>query len=154
MVDMFGRVRPETNLEKIKAMVCTSGFVWSQIGKMAYKQRATGGGGSSLGEETDEGKLFRVQVVGGGFITQAPHGAIAWGNTVTDAGSRRGWGRIYHICGVLTHNSEVGGLPNSRMSVNFPQRRSDAGTFHVQFFSRRSRCYRRGGICCPAATCA
>ena len=45
MVDMFGRVRPETNLEKIKAMVCTSGFVWSQIGKMAYKQRATGEGG-------------------------------------------------------------------------------------------------------------
>ena len=29
-------------MEKTKAMVCTLGFIWIQIGEEAYKRRATG----------------------------------------------------------------------------------------------------------------
>ena len=56
----------------------------------------------------DEGKLFIVRGVGGGFIAQALYGEITWGNTATDSESRRGRGGTYHICGVLPHNYEVG----------------------------------------------
>ena len=45
-----------------------------------------------MGEEIDEGKLFRVWGGGGCFINQAPHGAITWGNNTTYAGSRHGLG--------------------------------------------------------------
>ena len=31
MVEMFARVRLETNLEKTKDIVCTPGFIWGQI---------------------------------------------------------------------------------------------------------------------------
>ena len=65
-------------------------------------------------------------------MTQAPHGAITWGNPATDAGSQRGRGRIHHICGVLTQDFEVNGVLSARMSSNFLQRRSDARKFHVQ----------------------
>ena len=42
MVVMFCRVSKETNLEKTKAMVCTSVFIQVQIGDDAYKQKVTG----------------------------------------------------------------------------------------------------------------
>ena len=93
-----------------------------------------------MGEETDKGKFLRVQGVGGGFITQAPHGAITGVNPATDVGSLRGWGRTYHICGVLPQDSEVCGVPSAWMSGNFPQRRSDAVTFHVHKSSIEGRC--------------
>ena len=64
--------------------------------------------------------MFIVWDVGGVFITEAPHGAITLGNPVTDVGGRRGQGRIYHICGVLPQDYEVGGVPSAEMSVNLP----------------------------------
>ena len=73
-------------------------------------------------QEMDGGKLRIVWGVGCGFITQVPHGAITWGNPATDVGSQRGWGRIYHICGVLSRYSELGGVPISGPG-NFQQLR-------------------------------
>ena len=83
----------------------------------------------------EKGKLLRVQGGGGGFITQAPHGTIILGNPATDAGIRRGRGRTYHICGVLTQDYEIGEVPSTGMSGNGPHRRSDEGAFHVHTFS-------------------
>ena len=40
-VAMFHRMGLETNLEKIKSMVCTTGFIWVEWGEQAYKQRAS-----------------------------------------------------------------------------------------------------------------
>ena len=56
----------------------------------------------------DEGKLFIVRGVGGGFIAQALYGEITWGNAATDSEIRRGRGGTYHIFGVLPHDYEVG----------------------------------------------
>ena len=58
-----------------------------------------------MGEETDEGKLFRVMGGGDSVITQAPHGAITWSNIATHAGSRHGKGRTYHIYVFLPQDS-------------------------------------------------
>ena len=44
IVYTFCRVRLEKNLDKIKAMVFTPGFIWVQIGEYAYKRRSTGEG--------------------------------------------------------------------------------------------------------------
>ena len=96
-------------------------------------------------DETDDGKFLRVWFVSGNFVTQAPHGSIIWGNPATDTGNQRGWGRAYHIFGVLPQDSEVGGVPSARMSRNFPQRMSDAGTFHLQTFSIEGRSDVEGG---------
>ena len=41
-------------------------------------------------EETDEDKFLRVRGVGGGFIYQATHGAITWGNPDIDGGFNMG----------------------------------------------------------------
>ena len=41
----------EKKKDNTKDMVCTPGFIWGQIGKEAYKRRATEGG-EVLGEET------------------------------------------------------------------------------------------------------
>ena len=78
--------------------------------------------------------MFRVQGRGVSFITQAPHGVITCGNPATDAGSRRGWGRTYHICGVLTQDYEVSGVPSAGMSGNCSQCRLDEESLHVQAF--------------------
>ena len=43
------------------------------------------------------------------------------------------------MCGVLYHDSEGGGVPSSRISINCPQRRLYPGKFHVQTFSLRGR---------------
>ena len=49
-------------------------------------EESNGVGGEVLVKETDEGKFFNVQGDGGGFITQAPHVAITWGNIAIDIG--------------------------------------------------------------------
>ena len=41
-VAMFWQMGLETNLDKIKAMVYTPGFIWGKVGEMAYKRRETG----------------------------------------------------------------------------------------------------------------
>ena len=43
-VDMFRRIRLETNLEQKKLMVCTPGLIWGHIWEVAYKQREAGEG--------------------------------------------------------------------------------------------------------------
>ena len=87
----------------------------------------------------DKGKLLSVWLIYGGFITQAPNGAITWFNPTTNAVSRRGQGVTHHIFCVLPQDSEVGGVPSAVMSVNLPQLRLDAGKFHVQKFSLEGR---------------
>ena len=87
-----------------------------------------------MGEEPDKGGLFKVRGGSVGVITKASHGEIIWSNPTTDTGIRCGWGRTYHICGVLPHDSEVGGVPSAGMSVNGLQCITDERTFHVQIF--------------------
>ena len=41
-VEMFRRMELETNMEKTKVMVCTPGFIWGEVGGLAYKRRVTG----------------------------------------------------------------------------------------------------------------
>ena len=41
---MFKRVGLDTNLEKIKSLVCTPGYIWGKWSKEVYKRRATGDG--------------------------------------------------------------------------------------------------------------
>ena len=41
---MFLSMGLDANLDKTKAMVCTSRFIWWDWGKVAYKRQATGGG--------------------------------------------------------------------------------------------------------------
>ena len=43
-VAMFKRVGLETNLEKMKSMVCTPGYFWGEQSEEAYNRRATGEG--------------------------------------------------------------------------------------------------------------
>ena len=40
-VAMFWRMGLETNLEKNKAMVCTTGFIWGKWRELAYKRQVT-----------------------------------------------------------------------------------------------------------------
>ena len=49
-------------------------------------------------------------------------------------GIRCGWRSTYNICVVLPHYYEVGEGPSAGMSGNFPQRRLDVVTIHVQIF--------------------
>ena len=44
MVRMFERVSLQTKLNKTKAVICTTGFIWIKRGDEVYKQRATGEG--------------------------------------------------------------------------------------------------------------
>ena len=44
MVDMFKNVGLETNLEKIKSLVCTRVYIWGKLRKEAHKIQATGEG--------------------------------------------------------------------------------------------------------------
>ena len=46
MVKMFERLGGIKNIGETKAMVCTLGFIWGQQGTSAYKNRATGEGGT------------------------------------------------------------------------------------------------------------
>ena len=78
-----------------------------------------------MGEETDEGEFFGVWDSSVGVITQAPRGAITWGNPAIYAGSIFGWGRTYHIYGVLPQDSGFGGVASVGISRNDPQRRTD-----------------------------
>ena len=41
---MFKNVGLETNLEKIKSLVCTRVYIWGKLNKEAYKIQATGEG--------------------------------------------------------------------------------------------------------------
>ena len=82
----------------------------------------------------DEGNLLRLWGIGGGFIYQATHGEITWGNPITNMRSRRGQGRTYHIYGLLPPDYEVGRVPSAGMSCNFPHHRLDERIFHVHKF--------------------
>ena len=44
MARIFDRVVLQTNLNKTKAVICTSGFIWGEQVSKAYKQQATGEG--------------------------------------------------------------------------------------------------------------
>ena len=44
IVVMLQRVGLETNLEKTKALVCTTRYIWGKWIKASYKRRATGEG--------------------------------------------------------------------------------------------------------------
>ena len=44
IVDMFRRMGLEANIEKIKVMLSTPGFIWGKWGETAYKRRTTGEG--------------------------------------------------------------------------------------------------------------
>ena len=44
MVRIFERVGLQTNLDKTKAMICMTGFIWGQQGAEVYKRQATGEG--------------------------------------------------------------------------------------------------------------
>ena len=41
-VTMFRRVVLETNMEKIKTLVCTTGYIWGEWSYGEYKRQATG----------------------------------------------------------------------------------------------------------------
>ena len=45
-VAMLQHMGLETNLEKTKDLVCTSGYIWGKCSEAAYKRRATGEGGT------------------------------------------------------------------------------------------------------------
>ena len=55
IVRMFERVGFQTNLNKTKAMMCTTGFIWVQQGDEAYKRRSAGEGPTFR-----ESKIIRV----------------------------------------------------------------------------------------------
>ena len=75
-VVMFCRVGLSMNIDKTKAVACTIGFIWGQLGKYAYMRREMGEGALFRGAEKNPYKLRRVWGLGGGIFREASHGTV------------------------------------------------------------------------------
>ena len=107
MVAMFWRMGLDTNMDKTKSMVCTTGFIWGILSDTTYKQRATGEGDYFRERKRTWVSCTECGVMIAALLLKAhmerQHGLISPQMWAVD----EGWGRSSHIRGVLTPGAEA-----------------------------------------------
>ena len=77
--------------------------------------------------------LRGLQGGNGGILSLTPYGEVPWYCHATDqrGGSRGGGGGVGYLCGVLSADPEVIGIPCGRISDKVKHPRETAGALHV-----------------------
>ena len=113
-VAMFRRVCLETNLEKTKALVCTSGYIWGKWSKAAYKRRATREGGTFRGRKRSRVIFSECGVI----VSSLPlkgHMERCNGIIVLQKGELELRGGTSNLYGVLPLGAEDGDMPGDSL---------------------------------------
>ena len=84
-----------------------------------------------MGEEENQGKMYKVKGDNGGALPSPPHGEVPRDSPVIDHMGRRRERRFGDLCDVLSTDPGVCGIPGGRMYGKAKQPRETVGALNI-----------------------